>query len=55
MAKLLARKTGMPCYVGSSIDLSAAAGGGTVEEEMAAFRAVTEVVMAEVGKVRGGA
>ena len=52
MAKLLAKRTGMPCYVGSSIDLSAAAGGGSVEEEMAAFRAVVEVVMGEVEKAR---
>jgi hypothetical protein len=44
MAKLLARKTGRPCYVGSSITLSGAAGGGTVEEEMEAFRAIVDVV-----------
>lgn len=55
MAKLLARRTGMPCYVGGSIDLSVAAGGGSVEEEMAAFRAVVDVVTDEVAKVRGNA
>ena len=44
MSKLLARKTNLPCYVGSSINLSGAAGGGTVDEEMEAFRAIVEVV-----------
>ena len=50
MAKTLVRKTGKQCYVGSSVNLSSDVGGGTVEEEMAAFRAVVEVVTAEVGK-----
>lgn len=54
MAKLLARRTGLPCYVGSSVDLSAAAGDGSVEEEMAAFRAVVDVVTGEVEKARSG-
>ena len=48
MAKVLARKTKLPCYVGSSINLSGAAGGGTVDEEMEAFRAIVEVVTAGV-------
>jgi len=51
MAKLLARKSGKPCYVGSSVDLSSTAGGGSVEEEMSAFKAVVEVVLAELRKV----
>lgn len=54
MAKLLARKTSRPCYVGSSINLSGAAGGGTVEEETEAFRAVLDVVMSEVEKAGHG-
>ena len=44
MAKVLARKARRPCYVGSSINLAGAAGGGTVEEEMEAFRGVVEIV-----------
>lgn len=50
MAKLLARKTGRACYVGSSIDLSGSVQGGIVEEEMEAFGAVVKVVMGEIGK-----
>jgi len=54
MAKLLVRRTGKVCYVGSSVYLAGTAGGGTVEEEMEAFRAVIDVVTAEV-RGRGGA
>lgn len=54
MAKLLVRRTGKVCYVSSSINLAGTAGGGTVEEEMEAFRAVVDVVTAEVQR-RGGA
>ena len=50
MAKLLVRRTNRPCYVGSSVDLSGAVGGGTVDEEMEAFRAVVQTVEAEVTK-----
>lgn len=50
MAKLLARRTQRLCYVGNSINLTGAAGGGTVEEEMEAFRAVVEVVTSEIHK-----
>ncbi|EMC92235.1 hypothetical protein BAUCODRAFT_47957, partial [Baudoinia panamericana UAMH 10762] len=48
MAKVLARRTGKPSYVGGSLNLSNAAGGGTLEEEMEAFRTIVEVVTAEV-------
>lgn len=48
MAKVLVRKSGKVCYVGSSINLAGTAGGGTVDEEMEAFRAIVEVVTAEV-------
>ena len=48
MAKVLARKTSMPCYVGSSVDLSSAAGGGSVEEETEAFKLIVQVVMKAV-------
>ncbi|OBT42168.1 hypothetical protein VE00_06813 [Pseudogymnoascus sp. WSF 3629] len=48
LAKLLARKSKIPVYVGNSMEFSSAGMGGTVEEEMAGFKAVVEVVMAEV-------
>lgn len=44
LARLFAKKTGLPTYVGSSLSLSGAGFGGTVEEEMEAFRKVVEVV-----------
>lgn len=50
MAKILARRTKKLCYVGSSINLSAAAGGGSVGEEMEATRAVADAITAEVTK-----
>ena len=46
------RKTQKLCYVGGSINLMGAGGGGTVEEEMEAFRAVVGVVTAEVAKAQ---
>jgi hypothetical protein len=45
MAKLLARKTALPVYVGSSVSLASTTLGGTVEEEMEAFKAVGGVVL----------
>jgi len=50
LAKLLARKTMKPVYVGSSISFSSAGMGGTVEEEMEGFRKVVAVVMEEVDR-----
>ena len=50
LAKLLARKTGNPIYVGNSISFASAGMGGTVEEEMEGFKKVVEVVMSEVQK-----
>ena len=38
----------MPCYVGSSVNLTSAAGGGTVDEEMEAFRLIVDVAMRAV-------
>jgi hypothetical protein len=49
LAKLLARRTGKPVYVGNSISFASAGMGGTVEEEMEGFKKVVEVVMGEVG------
>jgi len=45
MAKLLAKKTGKGCYVSWSGDLSGGVQGGSVEEEMEAFRAVVKTVV----------
>ncbi|PSS18664.1 hypothetical protein M430DRAFT_102397 [Amorphotheca resinae ATCC 22711] len=50
LAKLLARKTQRPVYVGNSISFASAGMGGTVEEEMEGFRKVVEVVMDQVRK-----
>lgn len=45
LAKLLARKTQLPVYVGNSVSFASAGLGGTVEEEMVAFRSVVEAIM----------
>ncbi len=50
LAKALVRRTGKPCYVGGSINLANAAGGGTVQEEFEAFRAIVQVVTTECEK-----
>lgn len=50
MAKLLARRTQRPVYVGNSITFAGAGMGGTVEEEMEGFKKVVEVVMEEFQK-----
>ena len=52
LAKVLARKLKLPCYVGNSMDLHGSAGGGSVEEEMEAFRAVVGVSVEAVERVR---
>ncbi|TQN70166.1 hypothetical protein CSHISOI_05294 [Colletotrichum shisoi] len=44
MAKLLAKRTNLPVYVGCSINLGGSAMGLSVEEEMEAFRAIVDVV-----------
>ncbi|EME86277.1 uncharacterized protein MYCFIDRAFT_82199 [Pseudocercospora fijiensis CIRAD86] len=48
MAKVLVRKLNRPCYVGNSVNLSGAAGGGSVEEEMEAFRYTVDTVVNQV-------
>ncbi|CAK1362318.1 unnamed protein product [Cercospora beticola] len=50
MAKVLTRKLAKPCYVSCSVNLSSAAGGGSVEEEMEAFRLVVETVVKVAGE-----
>ncbi|ESZ97620.1 hypothetical protein SBOR_2021 [Sclerotinia borealis F-4128] len=53
LAKLLARKTGKPVYVGNSISFASAGMGGTVEEEMEGFKKVVEIVMEQMRKTEG--
>ncbi len=48
LAKLLARRTQRPVYVGNSISLASTGLGGTVEEEMDAFKKVVEVTLAHL-------
>lgn len=44
LARLFAKKTQLPVYVGSSVSFAGAGLGGTVEEEMEAFGKVVNVV-----------
>ena len=55
MAKLLARKTDLPVYVTNSISFVNAGMGGTVEEEMEAFKNIAEVVLARIQNAGAGA
>lgn len=48
LAKLLARRTQLPTYVGNSISFASTGLGGTVEEEMDAFKKVVEVTLANL-------
>lgn len=50
MAKVLCRRLQRPCYVGSSINLSGAAGGGSVDEEMEAFRCIVDTVITKASR-----
>ncbi|KAF1947522.1 hypothetical protein EJ02DRAFT_417698 [Clathrospora elynae] len=50
LSKVLARKTSKPVYVGNSSSFASAGMGGTVEEEMEAFRRTVEVVMGLLDK-----
>lgn len=52
LAKTLARRTNLPVQVGSSVNFSSAGNGGSVEEEMEAFRQLVTVVLREVEKAR---
>lgn len=53
MAKLFARKTQLPVYVANSMSFASTGLGGTVEEEMEAFRKVVEVVSGKLQDVLG--
>lgn len=48
LAKLLARRTQLPTYVGNSISFASTGLGGTVEEEMDAFKKVVEVTLSNL-------
>lgn len=50
VAKILARRTGMPVYVGGTVNSGVAGMGATVEEEVEGLKGVVDVVLAEVGK-----
>jgi hypothetical protein len=50
LAKLLARRTHKPVYVGNSMSFASAGMGGTVEEEIEGFKKVIAVVMGQVEK-----
>ncbi|EHK15196.1 uncharacterized protein TRIVIDRAFT_51371 [Trichoderma virens Gv29-8] len=50
VAKLVARKTELPVYVTNSISLESMGMGGTVEEEMEAFKSVAEAILSILPK-----
>lgn len=55
LAKLVAKKTQLPTYVSNSISLASTGLGGTMEEEMEAYRKVVEVVMPRIQHLAQGA
>ncbi len=52
LARLLAKKLQLPVYVGNSISFAGAGMGGSVEEEMAGFKACVEVVLEQITRIR---
>jgi hypothetical protein len=48
LAKLVAKKTQLPTYVGNSISFASTALGGSVEEEMEAFQKVAALVLSKL-------
>lgn len=55
LAKILARRSGKPTYVGNSMVLTDGMGAGpTVEEEMEGLGKIVDVVMGEVERCSGG-
>ncbi|KAI0021885.1 hypothetical protein F4780DRAFT_253666 [Xylariomycetidae sp. FL0641] len=48
LARILAKKTQMPVYVANSISFASTGLGGTVEEEMEAFKKVVEVTLSKL-------
>ncbi|KAK0626449.1 hypothetical protein B0T14DRAFT_423989 [Immersiella caudata] len=51
LAKLVAKKTQLPTYVGNSISFASTALGGAVEEEMEAFQKVAALVLSKLQPV----
>jgi hypothetical protein len=54
MASVIAKKSGKPTYVGNSMSFAGAGRGGDADEEIAGFRRIVEVVMAEIDNSRSG-
>jgi len=54
VAKILAKRTKVPVYVGCSVSFSTAGSGGSVEEEMEGIKNVVETVVARVEAARKG-
>lgn len=54
MARIIARKTGKPTYVGNSVSFASTGRGGAVEEEMDGLHRCIEVVMKMVEKAETG-
>ncbi|KAK8157611.1 hypothetical protein IWX90DRAFT_20627 [Phyllosticta citrichinensis] len=54
LARILARKSGRPTYVGNSTSFASAGLGGSVEEEMEGLARVVEVVVGELERVERG-
>lgn len=52
-AKILARRVGMPVYVGGSVSFGGYGMGPTVEEEVEGLKAVVDVVVREVERKKG--
>ena len=50
LAKLLARRTQLPVYVTNSMSFANAGMGGTVEEDMDAFKTIVEVTLERLQK-----
>ncbi|KAJ4420621.1 hypothetical protein N0V85_000528 [Neurospora sp. IMI 360204] len=48
LAKLITRRTQLPTYVGNSVSFASAGLGGTIEEEMEAFKQVAELVLSKL-------
>ncbi|EGO61240.1 hypothetical protein NEUTE1DRAFT_144484 [Neurospora tetrasperma FGSC 2508] len=48
LAKLITRRTQLPTYVGNSVSFASAGLGGTVGEEMEAFKQVAELVLSKL-------
>ena len=48
LAKLVAKKTRLPTYVGNSMSFASAGLGGTVDEEMEAFKHVSQLILSRL-------